>query len=106
MIEKDPAIWATIWSALTGTSPAVKGAAMAVVIAYLRVMYDGKESSALRKTLESLLCGALTLSSASVIEWMQLPPSMAVAVGGAIGWIGVTELRARVLRFLDNRQPD
>ncbi len=106
MIEKDPALLAVIWSALTGTSPAVKGAAMAVVIAYLRVMYDGRETHRVRVLLEALLCGALSLCATSVIAWMALPEDLAIAVGGAVGFIGVNELRDRILRFLDSRQSD
>lgn len=103
MIEKDPALLAVIWSALTGMSPAVKGAAMAVVIAYLRVMYDGKETHRVRIMLESLLCGALSLCATSVIAWLQLPGDLAIAVGGSVGFIGVNAMRERILRFIDSR---
>ena len=99
MPEKD--ILTAIWAAFTGLSAATKGAMMAVIISFLRVAYDGKESSRVRMTLEALLCGALSLCATSLIAWVNLPEDMAIAVGGAVGFMGVTALRERILRIID-----
>lgn len=100
MPEKDPAIWAAIWSAITGLSAPVKGAAMATLISYLRVMYDGKETHQVRVILEALICGSLSLCATSVISWLQLPSDLAIAAGGAIGFMGVNTLRDYMLRWI------
>ena len=103
MLDKDPTTLAAIWSAITTLSAATKGAIMAFFIAYLRVMYDGKETHTVRTLLEALLCGALSLCATSVIKWLNMPPDMAIAIGGAIGFFGVNTLREKVLRLLDRK---
>lgn len=102
MPEKDPSLWAQLWLALS-TSPAFQGAIMASIIAALRVLYDGKETRLTRIVLESLICGALSLCSSSVIEWLGWPPTLAVAAGGAIGFLGVTTIREYLVRWLGKR---
>lgn len=101
MPEKDPNFWAGIWVALS--TPSWQGAIMAIIISFLRVLYDAKETSKVRIMLESLICGALSLSASSIIEWMDWPPSLAVGAGGAIGFIGVTAIRELIMRFLGKK---
>ena len=100
MLDKDPSLWAVIWSAIGGLSATTKGAIMAFLIAYLRVMYDGKETHQVRVILEALICGSLSLCATSVIGWLQLPSDLAIAAGGAIGFMGVNTLRDYMLRWL------
>lgn len=76
---------------------------MAIIISFLRVLYDAKETSKIRILLESLICGALSLSASSVIEWMNWPPSLAIAAGGTIGFIGVTAIRELILKFIGKK---
>jgi lambda family phage holin len=99
--DKDPNVWAGIWVALS--NPSWQGAIMAIVISFLRVLYDAKETSKIRIVLESLLCGALSLSASSVIEWMAWPSSLSVGAGGAIGFIGVTAIRELIVRFISRK---
>ena len=82
---------------------AVQGAIMAVVMAVLRVYYDANETSATRAALEASICGALTLASASALDWVGAPQQVAVAVGGFIGFIGVAKLRAVLFTWLHRR---
>lgn len=103
MLDKDPTFWAEGWSFVTSLSAAAKGAIMAFFIAYLRIMYDGKETRKVATLLETLLCGALSLSATSVIKWLNMPPDMDIAIGGAIGFIGVNTLRDEILRFIDRK---
>lgn len=98
MPEKDPSLWASVWLALSA-SPTWQGFLMASIISALRVLYDGKETRKTRIVLESLLCGALSLSASSLIEWMDWPSSLAVAMGGAIGFLGVTTIREYLIRW-------
>ncbi len=79
---------------------------MAVVIAVLRAIYDGKEKRWIRILLEALICGGLTLAAASVIAWLDLPESLAIAFGGAMGFLGVIQARRLALRYLNIRVTD
>ncbi|MGN8278145.1 phage holin, lambda family [Pseudomonas sp. SMN5] len=96
-----PDTWAKIWLALS--NPLWQGAIMAVVVSLLRVLYDAKETSKRRIFFESLICGSLSLVASSIIEWMTWPPSLSVAAGGTIGFLGVTAIRELVTRFLGRK---
>ena len=74
---------------------------MAVIISFLRVVYDGQETSRMRICLEALLCGSLSLCATSIISWANLPPDVSIAVGGSVGFIGVNALRAKMLNLID-----
>lgn len=99
--DKDPSIWADIWFALS--TPAWQGAIMAVTISVLRVLYDAKETSKLRVLLEALICGGLSLSASSIIEWMAWPSSLSVGAGGTIGFIGVAAIRELIIRLIGRK---
>lgn len=101
MPEKDPNLWAGILAALS--SPSIQGMVMAVIVAFLRVLYDDKETSKVRILLESLICGALSLSASSFIGWMDWPPSLSVGVGGMIGFLGVTAIRGFIVKFVGKK---
>ena len=73
-----PDTWMAIWAALTGLSATVKGAGMAVLISILRVIYDGEEADRTRMFLEALICGSLSLTAASIIQWLGLPDDVAI----------------------------
>ncbi|SDI55941.1 phage holin, lambda family [Pseudomonas abietaniphila] len=76
---------------------------MATTISLLRVIYEGKEANKGRVILEALICGALSLSASSVIEWVAWPSSLSVAAGGAIGFIGVTVIREFIIKFIGRK---
>ncbi|AZF09550.1 phage holin, lambda family [Pseudomonas sp. R2-37-08W] len=101
MPEKNPDFWAQVWLVLS--NPLWQGAIMAFTITLLRVLYDAKEPNYWRIFFEALLCGALSLSASSIIEWMSWPPSLSVAAGGTIGFIGVTAIRDLIMRFLGKK---
>jgi len=101
MPDKNPDTWAQIWLALS--NPLWQGAIMAVTVSLLRVLYDAKETSKRRIIFESLICGSLSLVASSLIEWMSWPPSLSVAAGGTIGFLGVTAIRELVTRFLGRK---
>lgn len=105
MPEKDPSVWAVIWYAVTD-SATWQGAFMASVIAFLRVLYDGKETRWTRIALESLICGCLSLCASSAMAWAGLPESLSIAAGGAIGFLGVTTIREFLVRWAGKRVVD
>lgn len=74
---------------------------MAVFMVVLRIAYMGGGWK--RMLLEGLLCGALTLTFASALEYLNWPKSLSVAIGGGIGFIGVDTFRALALRFAGKR---
>jgi lambda family phage holin len=101
MPEKNPDFWAQVWLVLS--NPLWQGAIMAATVSLLRVLYEAKEANKWRIVFEALICGALSLSASSIIEWMAWPPSLSVAAGGAIGFIGVTVIRELIIRFLGRK---
>lgn len=101
MPEKNPDFWAQVWLVLS--NPLWQGAIMAATVSLLRVLYEAKEANKWRIVFEALICGALSLSASSIIEWMAWPPSLSVTAGGAIGFIGVTAIRELIIRFLGRK---
>ncbi|AFJ47159.1 phage holin, lambda family [Shimwellia blattae] len=74
---------------------------LAVVMAGLRIAYMGGGWKMI--LLEGLLCGALTLTVASVLEYYEWYKSLSIAIGGSIGFVGVEQSRKLALRFLNTR---
>ncbi|KPC11475.1 MULTISPECIES: phage holin, lambda family [Pseudomonas syringae group] len=101
MPEKNPDLWAHVWMALS--NPLWQGAIMAIIVSLLRILYDAKETSKRRIFFEALICGSLSLVASSLIEWMTWPPSLSVAAGGTIGFLGVTAIRELVARFIGRK---
>ncbi|ECG8284368.1 phage holin, lambda family [Salmonella enterica subsp. enterica serovar Reading] len=68
---------------------------MSLFMAGLRIAYFGGSGGWKKKTLEILLCGALTLTFSSALEYFGWPKSLSVAIGGGVGLNGIkTELVA------------
>ncbi|MSL27295.1 phage holin, lambda family [Escherichia coli] len=76
---------------------------MSIVMAGLRIAYFGGGGGWKRKTLEILLCGALTLTFASALEYVGWPKSLSVAIGGGVGLIGVDAIRGAAMRVMGNK---
>lgn len=102
MPNKDPSFLQMLYLAIS-ESQTLQGAIMAFIIAMLRTLYDEKNPKFLRIVLESLICGTLSLCFTSLIEFFHLPNSAAITLGGAIGFIGVNQLRELILKSLHNR---
>ncbi|ATA25492.1 phage holin, lambda family [Brenneria goodwinii] len=77
------------------------GVLLSIFIAILRVAYTGGGWQ--RMLLEGALCGALTLTAVSSLEYFSLPKTLTPALGGMIGFIGVEHIRRGILRFLNDR---
>ncbi|MHB2093352.1 phage holin, lambda family [Pantoea dispersa] len=98
-----PALEALIQSWWRGETP-VGAILLAMFMAVLRIAYTGGGWK--RMILEGLLCGALTLTVASGLAYLDWPRTATIAIGGAVGFIGVDSLRAFALRFINNRLGD
>lgn len=101
MPEKTPEFWASLWLALS--NPLWQGAIMAFAISLLRIIWDAKETSVRRTLAESLICGGLSLSASTLIDWMGWPANLSIAAGGAIGFIGVSAVRELIIRFIGRK---
>lgn len=77
---------------------------MAFIMAVLRIAYTGGGWK--KMLLEGLLCGALTLTVASGLEYLAWPKSVSVAIGGGIGFIGVEQFRKLLLHVINIRFGD
>ena len=74
---------------------------MAIAMSVLRIAYTGGGWK--KMLLEGLLCGALTLTFASAFEYLNLPKTLSVGIGGAVGFIGADSIRAFAMRFIGNK---
>jgi len=74
---------------------------LAIVMAVLRIAYSG---GGWRQMLtEAPLCGALTLTAVSALDYLNLPNSLSVAIGGMLGFIGVQQIRRLITGILNAR---
>ncbi|MGS3448550.1 phage holin, lambda family [Klebsiella electrica] len=103
-MNNDPHTWRDIIELLhswwRGDTPL--GAVMfSVGMAALRIAYGGGGWK--RIVLEGLLCGALTLTVASGLEYLSIPKNLSVGIGGGIGFIGVEQFRKLIINIINIR---
>lgn len=103
MPEKDPMNWVAGWAALPDP---IRAAIVGVIVAALRVMYDGGASPWRRRLLECALSGAIALSVSSLLAAIGLSGEFGVAIGGAVGLLGVDQVRAWAKRIGERRVRD
>lgn len=84
--------------------PIIYGAILAVVIAYVRLIYDGVDRK--RKWIEAILCGTLSLAASSGLDYLGLPSDLSPFIGGMIGFLGVDKLRQISLSILERKSKD
>lgn len=75
----------------------------AVIIAPLRIMYDGSEPRWSRILLESILCGTIAYGIASGADYFSVPHGVAVFIGSAVGFAGVVKFREFALAWVGKR---
>ena len=90
MPAKDPNNFYILWDALPAS---IRAAIVGFAVAFLRVMYDGREPSLVRRLLESLLCGAISLCVASLAQASGVSGDYSTFVGGAVGLLGADQVR-------------
>ncbi len=101
--EKDPSTYtalADIWGVL---AEPVRAAIISGVIAFMRVMYDGKEPKMIRRLLEAALCGSIALGVASGVEAMGMPEGFGTFFGAAIGLFGADQVRSWGRKIAERR---
>ena len=81
--------------------PEIAGVLMSMFIAFLRVIYDREETKPMRVMLESLICGALSLTASYGILALQLNLNWAIFAGGVIGYIGSASVRTLAVRLIN-----
>lgn len=83
--------------------PTVLSAILAIVIAMLRVIYDKEETSVVRMSLESVLCGALAVVAGSGVNALGLDQDWTIFIGGVIGFVGSQSIRSYADMFLKRK---
>lgn len=81
--------------------PELTGAILAVIMSTLRVIYDKEETRFSRILIESLICGALSLTASSAITAAGLNAQWAIFAGGVIGYFGSATVRAFALKLIE-----
>ncbi|NEM18619.1 phage holin, lambda family, partial [Escherichia coli] len=49
------------------------------------------------------ICGALTLTAVSALDYFNLPQSLSIAIGGALGFVGVEQVKVMAARVFNSR---
>lgn len=101
MPNKDPVLWSLLMVWLSDNWPTLYGTILAMVIAWLRVSYDGGEGR--RRCLESSLIGVITFAFISGFGWFGIPAEASGPVGGMAGLFGVEKVRKLAERILGNK---
>ncbi len=71
----------------------IRAAALAAVVAMLRIMYDGREPRWIRRLLESALCGAIALGVAHLVDALGMTQGWPTFLGASVGLYGADQVR-------------
>ena len=74
-------------------TPEIAGVIMAVFVSIIRIIYDEREIRFVRILLESLLCGALSVTASYAIIATGLNENWSIFAGGMIGYLGGNGVR-------------
>lgn len=98
-----PDTWALLMVLLSQYGPNIYAAGLSVAMAWLRVIYGG--GKARQALLEGAICGGLTLTIISGLEFFGLPSGFATFVGGWVGFLGVDKIRLYADRYANFKLP-
>ena len=101
MPNRDPGLWAFVLWGIDDHQATIYGAFLALVTAYIRVTYSG--GSVRQRVLESLMCGAISLSLMSAMGWIVVLACVSGFIGGLVGFVGVDKLRSAAELFLTKK---
>ena len=76
---------------------------MAMVISVIRVIYDRKETNFFRILMESIICGALSVSAGSALDAMGYGQNWYLFCGGVIGFMGSQSIRALANKYISTK---
>lgn len=99
MPTKDPNLWAIIFAFYHQHTNAINSFLMAFFVAIFRICYIGKERKYTRMLFEAILCGLIAVASESVLEYIQVPTKLSVAVGAIIALFGIDKVREMAIRY-------
>lgn len=94
------ALIASMWDALPEP---IRAAVFGTLIAWVRVLYDGKETRRVRRLLEGLLCGMIALAVSSGAQAIGAPQGWGTVVGGMVGLFGADKVREIALAVTQRR---
>lgn len=102
-MKDNPEIWGDL---LVSAWPKLAAAAVAVLIRYGMLIYDGEKRK--NKWVEGLVCGVFAGCIAGTVALIPgLPPEavaiLAPSVGGFVGFVGVEKIRESAIRILDRK---
>jgi len=80
-----------------------RAAILATVVALLRILYDGREPRWVRRFLGAMLCGAIALGVAHLVEALWMTQGWATFLGAAIGLFGADQVREWGRRIAERR---
>lgn len=100
MPEKDTATWFAVISAVPDT---IQAALVGAAVAFLRVMYDDREPSFIRRLFECALCGAIAMCIASLAEATGMSGNYSTFIGGSVGLLGADQVRAWARKLAQKR---
>jgi lambda family phage holin len=100
MPEKDPSFWALVITALRDN-----GLAMALTFAliFLRVQYEGKETSTVRKLIEATLGALMVMVVGLTVQNFGLSSGWAFFASGFVGILGVDQVRQLGKRWSERK---
>ena len=76
---------------------------MAMAMSIIRVIYDKKETNFLRIIMESVICGALSVSAGSALDAMGYGQNWYLFCGGVIGFMGSQSIRALANKYISTK---
>lgn len=79
----------------------VGGVLMAFFMAIFRMKYSGESRG--KTFIEGFLCGALTLTAVSTLNFFNIPQNMTIGIGGFIGFVGVRKINNQLSKYLSSR---
>ena len=80
-----------------------RAAVLAALIAFVRVVYDGKEHRWIRRSLESVLCGLIALGLSNLISALGMPDGWSTFIGASVGLFGADKVREWGQRFAEKK---
>lgn len=99
-MHENPNTWSQIVDSLP---PWVGGFVFSFILSAVRVVYEKEETTFTRITLESLICGSLTIATGSILEAMGYGQQWYLGVGGIIGFMGTQSVRAFANKLLSKK---
>lgn len=80
-----------------------RAAVLAALIAFVRVVYDGKEPRWIRRSLESVLCGLIALGISSLVQALGMADGWSTFIGASVGLFGADKVREWGQRFAEKK---